>query len=226
MSGCSSCLPTISSTAAMQRTCRTIIVRSHISHKGRKHNDDLRWAPRRCQLTLPNVNATALLCAMKWRWLPNSYLMPQECCPLDMKSIQSSPISTSWLHLIHLKSQHGPPEAFHMLQVHLAEVPEIMLANKMCSRLLHGCNVELTMLRNEVCVFSMCCAEPTPQHIRTSASGQGRAGQGTTGWERILYRWKCCCHSAYCWPQPCCLGVGACLLADVNTHMLLTIHWC
>lgn len=89
----------------------------------------------------------------------SGHLVPQECCSFDVKSAQSSAVSAGWLYVNDLKVQHGSPEAFDVLEVHFAEVSEVMLANKMAACLAHGCNVQLTILGDEVCVLPMCCTE-------------------------------------------------------------------
>ena len=50
-----------------------------------------------------------------------------------------------------------------MLQIHFAEVPEVVFANEVAGGLAHSSYVQLTMLGDIVCVLPVCCTESTKE---------------------------------------------------------------
>ena len=86
--------------------------------------------------------------------------MPEKGCALDMQrhDLKASD-GDPWLGL-YSEVQDGPLEVAHMLHICLAEAAEVVLPQEVGGSLLHGPNVQLAMLHDEVLVAPLRCIKP------------------------------------------------------------------
>ena len=110
--------------------------------------------------------------------------------------------------------KHPTPEVGDMLRVHLAEVAEVVLAHKVRRSPLHGLDVQLAMLQDEVLVLPPARAEPAHEvsWCNTSAlHGQLSCAYMMTGASTPLL--KHCRRVRHLNPSLC-TSCGACILPE------------
>ena len=106
--------------------------------------------------------------------------MPQEGCASDMQEHELEAVNGNSGLVLYSEVQNSAPEVAHMLHICLAEAAEIMLAHKVGGCLLHGFDVQLTMLHDKVLVAPLQCIEPGDQPLSSLEVADLPLRDGTT----------------------------------------------